>query len=148
MKLTETGSVSSLDQVFNLKMIKPVEDFKEFPWPHDEIIHPNIVPNPSYKIELSTTLVQFLDTPVNTLSEPKYAYITNVGNSPVLIKGTDVTGSFFMFPAIQTNLEPEQTASMKILFYPKSLNSFTGCIFINSNSINSVEFVKLSGQGI
>jgi hypothetical protein len=76
--------------------------------------------------------------------------LTSSGNSPVTISSISAGGSGFTASGITTplTLNPGQTATLTLSFYPDHSGTFTGTVTIASNSSTGNLAINTSGSGV
>jgi Cep192 domain 4/Abnormal spindle-like microcephaly-assoc'd, ASPM-SPD-2-Hydin len=84
-------------------------------------------------------------------SETLAVALINTGNSSVTISGVSISGSsaYSVTSGISgATLAAGQTATMHIVFAPKSTGTFNGTVTVVSNATNTAPAVAVSGSGI
>jgi hypothetical protein len=84
-------------------------------------------------------------------SETLAVALINTGNSSVTISGVSISGSsaYSVTSGVSgATLAAGQTATLNIVFAPKSAGTFTGTVTVVSNATNTAPAVAVSGTGI
>ena len=101
-------------------------------------------------ISVSTTNVAFGSVPVDTAATPRTVTITSSGSSALTISGATVTGGGFSISGLSlpVTINPGDSATLTVGFYPASAGTQTGTLTITSNAASGASvIVSLSGAG-
>ena len=105
-------------------------------------------PEPEPALKLQSTSVPFGDVTLNTPSTQTVT-LTSSGTAALTISAGSVTGTGFSVSGVSfpATLNPNQTATLSIVFDPKAAGAATGTVTLTDNASPATATIALSGTG-
>jgi uncharacterized protein YjdB len=109
----------------------------------------------SNSVYITPSGLNFIDQPVGITAPQLFVTLTNIGNVPLNITNTTVTGDFAITSyyyncggAYYTSLPPNGSCQLYVTFTPTTTGNRTGNLTITDSSSTSPHVIPLTGKGL